>query len=484
VERGPRRAPSSALIGRATDLARLRTLAGAGEATAIVVTGEAGIGKSALIDAHLAELRAEGVRVLRGTADDGGWGRFAPWRRPARALGIDLPDTDPSLGPSDQEWELSALLVAGLLEASPVVVALEDLQSADVSSRAVIVSLACELVGSRVVLIGTMRDEAGRRDEWMDRLVRSADVVPLTGLADADIGLLVARLTGAVPSADQVRVLRRRTGGNPLLVRELVLAGIDHPHGGTAIGLLTSVLEGLGTATADALAVFAAADRGTPRWLRWPSQLVSLWTSCRRAWTPPRWLGWLVRDDRGDLWFRHELLAAAAVHRLGRRRGREVHRASPTPCRSPPTHTASGGYAICSPRSPSPTRPRRRPRRSSQRSGSSPLDEVATPPTCSTPRSAPAPDTAWHGTSRLGSGSLSANCAGGRATTSVPSSRSRPQRPRGRRRAPRAGRHRTAGPPPRLGHHGRGGRRTQPACHRRTTAGNRPRPGARRAGQA
>jgi ATP/maltotriose-dependent transcriptional regulator MalT len=184
---------SLGLLGRVVELHRLGTLSRAGASCLVVVVGEAGIGKSALVNAFAAERRRSGVRVLWGAADVSRSGRFEVLRQPARALGIALPDADASVGPSEQEWELTDLLVAALLDVGSGLVVLEDLHWADGSSCEVIAALSARLVGSGVTLLGTARDEPQSGVELSDRLLRCGEVLRLGPLDDAGIAGLVER---------------------------------------------------------------------------------------------------------------------------------------------------------------------------------------------------------------------------------------------------------------------------------------------------
>jgi predicted ATPase len=79
------------LLGRAVELARLRAAldaARAGTGSIVLVSGEAGIGKTRLIEELAAEARARGAPVLCGRcSEDEGAPAYWPWTQITRAAG-------------------------------------------------------------------------------------------------------------------------------------------------------------------------------------------------------------------------------------------------------------------------------------------------------------------------------------------------------------------------------------------------------------
>ena len=246
------------LLGRSAEFDRLRALRRTGASSLVLVSGEAGVGKSALVNAFAAERRRAGTRVLWGGAGPASE-RLGVLRQPARALGIALPDVDASVGPSEQEWELTDVLAAVLLDLRSGLVVLEDLHWADGSSLAVITALSARLVGSGVMLLGTTRPQSSLTADGSDRLWRGADVLRLGSLDDVAVAALCERWSGEAPSSTEVAVLRRRTGGNPLLVREVVVAGGDVSRSVVGMDVLVSSVERFGLEIADMLGVLAVA---------------------------------------------------------------------------------------------------------------------------------------------------------------------------------------------------------------------------------
>ncbi|MGH3380488.1 MAG: AAA family ATPase [Actinoallomurus sp.] len=174
---------SPVLVGRDDEIAVLRETyerARVGRPGTVLVSGEAGIGKSRLVAAAVRELPgdppvlsggclelgSEGapyvpfVAVLRDLVRRFGRDRVAALLPPGgAALGDWLPDLGPAparYGPTRLLEEMLTLL-GRVAEARPVVVVVEDLHWADASSRELFAYLARNLTGVAVLLIGTVR---------------------------------------------------------------------------------------------------------------------------------------------------------------------------------------------------------------------------------------------------------------------------------------------------------------------------------------
>ncbi|MBS1678561.1 MAG: helix-turn-helix domain-containing protein [Actinobacteria bacterium] len=207
------------LIGRDAELARLRELAdGAG---AVVIAGRPGVGKSALLAAATADagrrLSATGVQSEIALPFAGLRELLEPvlekvdelppaQRRALRAaLALDEPGTP------DRGTVLHAFvaLVAGL---APVVVAVDDVQWLDESSRAAIAFLArrAERLGVAVLIVRALRGE--ELEGWPE-----LPTVALDELGHAD-ALELAGRAGLAPAVAEALVAA--VGGNPLALLE------------------------------------------------------------------------------------------------------------------------------------------------------------------------------------------------------------------------------------------------------------------------
>ncbi|MBW3664729.1 MAG: AAA family ATPase [Actinobacteria bacterium] len=228
------------LIGREPVLATLRSCAetaARGRGQLLLVTGEAGIGKTALFTRLAGEAAATGARVMWGQCWDGdGTPAFWPWVQVLRAgiaagddpghAAVMLPETSaPPAHPGDsvdarfQLFDAVASFLARLAEQQPVVVFLDDLHWADDGSLRLLEFAARHLAAHAVLLLGAYRDEeAGPQ---LRELARSHDQLQLQGLSSGDVAGLMTLLTGTAPSPAVAGELWRRTGGNPFMLGEL-----------------------------------------------------------------------------------------------------------------------------------------------------------------------------------------------------------------------------------------------------------------------
>jgi DNA-binding CsgD family transcriptional regulator/tetratricopeptide (TPR) repeat protein len=236
------------LVGREPELLVLRdALAGtaSGLGSTLLIEGEAGIGKTRLID-HLIDLaRRDGMTVLRGDAHP--LGRTRPFGAIADALGLRPRSADP------RRAEIGRWLVAGsspdeedsggaprdlrfrvveaildLVEAcsaqAPTLLVIEDLHWADASTLLTFDHLRRELADVPLLLAGSLRPSprSPELDEFLDAAagdtVRSIRLRPLTrdevdDLVDAELGLAPGPTLAAVVD---------KAAGNPLFIVEIL----------------------------------------------------------------------------------------------------------------------------------------------------------------------------------------------------------------------------------------------------------------------
>jgi DNA-binding CsgD family transcriptional regulator len=231
-----------------------------GRAAVVLIEGEAGIGKTRLLDEALREARDRGMQVAAGraeelertrpfglVADAFGCVRSSPDARRtaiaemlARGGGDQGPITvtsDPGL--RFQVIDAFADLAEEVALSGPLVIGADDLQWADPSSLVTLAALSRRLAYFPAALIGCLRLWP-RRPE-LDRLAGAltsagARLLTLHGLADDAVSDLVAEMVAAVPGQ---RLLARMAGaaGNPLFVTELLAALAQEGTIDTAGGL-------------------------------------------------------------------------------------------------------------------------------------------------------------------------------------------------------------------------------------------------------
>jgi tetratricopeptide (TPR) repeat protein len=242
--------PVAELIGRDHPAALLRaeiTRAADSHGGLVLVTGEAGIGKTTLVTAAMDGPRRDGALVLSGSCwDSAAAPGYWPWTQVIRALrrqaserewakaneaaGSSLgfllggADTDePTAGFQLYDAVTSALVA--IAQSRPVVVVLDDLHWADPESVRLLEFVAQHTWFERLLLIGTYRDvEVEAADHplapLMLPLLARATTITLTGLEEAEVGALITRTTGVEPAAKLVAEVHLRTGGNPFFVEQ------------------------------------------------------------------------------------------------------------------------------------------------------------------------------------------------------------------------------------------------------------------------
>jgi len=209
----------ASLVGRDDERARLAAaLAGclAGAGVLVLVSGEAGVGKSRLVTDVLAEW--EGCRL--SAMARAGAGPYAVLTEVLRAHRI---------GPAEGDDRAAGLCDAlrTLARQEPTVLVLEDLHLADAATLGLLPVLAEALEPEALVVVATYRSDqlplahpVRRLRTELRRAGRLVDIA-LRPLAAAETGQLLTALLGAPPSARLVTAVQQRTDGLPFFVEEL-----------------------------------------------------------------------------------------------------------------------------------------------------------------------------------------------------------------------------------------------------------------------
>jgi len=251
---GPR-GEASAFAGRGPELETLRALAaaaGRGTAQVLLLEGEAGIGKTTLVRRFAELAAADGYAVVRGHSDsDCGAPPYWTWiqvlrellqrpemaavRRGAphslatvkRLVGSETMAQPTVVAAHDRRlWLFDD--VAGVLRlfasTCPLLIVVEDLHAANDDALLLLRFLARHLEGTRTMLLGTFRRAALSPEHPLTATLTELRRVP--GFGEMSLGGLSedaaeALLGGRVPPS-LVRDLQRRTGGNPLFLREIL----------------------------------------------------------------------------------------------------------------------------------------------------------------------------------------------------------------------------------------------------------------------
>ena len=229
----------------------------AGRGGVVLITGEAGIGKTRLVE-ELAEVAASTpARLVWGRCwEGGGAAPYWPWTQVLRTCGngrgypegpaLLAPSADaaPELpGARSERFRAVVELLSGLAAEAPLVLAFDDLHAADDASLQLMKDVAAAVADSPMLVLGTYREaEAAAspvRRRLLDAVAAHGRSIRLTGLDETGVSALLER--AGVASAGAASLVHDRTDGNPFFVQEM--ARLLVTTGGAAAQLPEHVRE-------------------------------------------------------------------------------------------------------------------------------------------------------------------------------------------------------------------------------------------------
>jgi DNA-binding CsgD family transcriptional regulator len=339
--------PGRGLLGRARECARLDGLlagARAGRSGVLVVCGEAGVGKTALLGYTAS--RAVGMRVLRAQAVEAesdlafvvladlvepvlGFLEGLPGPR-ASALRVALGLSDGAGGDRFAVCAATLGVLAAAAEERPLVALVDDAQWLDGGSADALRFAARRLEAEAIALVFAARegDPAAFDGSGLAQL-------HVRGLEQGAARALIARATGQRAQRGVADTLARETAGNPLALIELCgllsrtqLAGSEPLGEPLAVGAFAQDafarrLAALGEGTRRGLLVAAAAGDGEIAPVLEALEAISLGAE---ALNEAETAG-LVGVSDGRLAFRHPLIRAVIYADGAAPERREAHRA-------------------------------------------------------------------------------------------------------------------------------------------------------------
>lgn len=335
------------LVGRQAEqqaIDRLVAAARLGTSGVLAVRGEAGVGKTALLDDAVS--RMAGMRVLRATGLEsereipfatllqllrpalGALDGIPPIQAEAVTAALALPG---ATGPVDgrDRFTIGAAVLSLLCrfaEDGPVAVAVDDFHLADAASANSLVFAARRFAADPVVVLLGVRSPEG------DDAVAGLPAMRLDGI-DLDSARALVSDSGHAASEEQVRMLHRATAGNPLALLELRAADLDVTESvqtGLPLRVPRAVSDAFGRRLADLnaecrSALLVAAVCGT--------DLRLITDACALLGVEVARLGeaedlGLVTVGGGHVEFRHPLLRAAVYSGASAAERHAAHRAA------------------------------------------------------------------------------------------------------------------------------------------------------------
>src|SRR5947199_1670955 len=247
-------AMQAGFVGRHHELVELRAGledAATGRGRFFLVVGEAGIGKTRLVEELAGEAAGRGDLRLWGRGWEGGGAPpYGPWIQvigaclPRVADGAGAPylaQLVPELGglqspappvPPQSEharfylFDAVATFLRSRPDDAPLVLVFDDLQWADAPSLLLLQFLVHELRDTAMLVVATYREIEARQTphvaDILGALARDGRHLELRGFGEAEVALLIEGETGHSAPAALVRAVHRETEGNPFFVDEVV----------------------------------------------------------------------------------------------------------------------------------------------------------------------------------------------------------------------------------------------------------------------
>src|SRR5438067_432140 len=241
-------------VGRQHELVELRAGledAATGRGRFFLIVGEAGIGKTRLVEELAREAAERGHLVVWGRCWEGeGAPPYWPWIQVIRACLPRVADAAgapylaqlvPELGglqapappvPPQSEharfylFDAVATFLRSRPDHTPLVLVFDDLQWADTPSLLLLQFLVHELRDTAMLVVATYRELEARQNphvaDVLGALARDGRHLPLRGFGEEEVALFIEGKTGRSASAALVRAVHRETEGNPFFVDEIV----------------------------------------------------------------------------------------------------------------------------------------------------------------------------------------------------------------------------------------------------------------------
>jgi eukaryotic-like serine/threonine-protein kinase len=222
----------------------------AGHGRLVLLTGEAGIGKTRCASELASIARRSGFVVSLGRCAGGGAPAFWPWiqmlreyatehlggsaerkaieamlrRLTPRAVDAAPASPAPALSDTSRFWlsEALARCLRQTAEKHLRVLVVDDLHAADEGSLEALAQLALDLAGTKMTVVATAREGpmSNPSAAGLSTRLRPSDVVALCGLSYDDVERYLSDAIGQTAPRELARTVYKKTSGNPLFLKE------------------------------------------------------------------------------------------------------------------------------------------------------------------------------------------------------------------------------------------------------------------------
>ncbi len=313
--------------------------------TVVVVSGEAGIGKSRFVTEVTQKLTERDWLALGVVADE--LQRRIPYAALSAAL-REWPGTEEAIGmmaaDAGAQFGRACEATAQVLTSGtrPVLISIDDLDQLDEDSAALLAVVLRRLSAAPIALLVSVRTQGG---ELLARLAEHADLVEveLAALTGEDLATIIAPVLGTPADSGLALEVHRRADGNPFFateiarsLRELQLVTLDGDHARLAVpagkirltrqdALLRRVapLDGDARTVAQAVSVFRRVRLDQIGLLARVASLPE--PAVVEAFDELLRIQIVIRDSTGGYRFSHALVAEALYGEIGPAHRRHLH---------------------------------------------------------------------------------------------------------------------------------------------------------------
>ncbi len=285
----------------------LASLGRGGRGSVVVVCGEAGVGKTALLRSFCDEV-ARPRAVLWGTCDPLFTPRpFGPLFAIAEGTGGEL---GPALAQGANSQQVALALARDLRSAPSTLLVLEDLHWADEATLDVFTLLVRRAGAAPALIVGTYRDDALENSHPLRRVL--GELATTTAVRRLKLAPLSPDAVGqlAAPHGVDGQELYERTGGNPFFVVEVLAGGSEEIPATVKDAVLARAMR-LSPGARELLQAVAVVPQRAELWLleALAGAAVETVDECVTA-------GMLVAEGDGVV-FRHELARLSLESSIG-----------------------------------------------------------------------------------------------------------------------------------------------------------------------